>query len=159
MVETGRTRDFADWVRPHLPALQRYAARLAPRARDDLLQETLVRAWRRWSTYDESKGAPLPWLLAIMADRSRRRRDRATLPLTAWDGAVEMTTADVDLERALPRLSRRQRQAIDLYYYLDLDVETTARAMGCAPGTVRATLHQARAALRELLGDDDDRTP
>ena len=53
-------------------------------------------------------------------------------------------------------LSRRQRQAVDLHYFVGLDVTTTAEVMGCAPGTVKATLHQARGRLRELLGEDDD---
>ena len=63
---------------------------------------------------------------------------------------------DLDLERAVDGLSRRQRQAVDLHYFVGLDVATVAEVMDCAPGTVKATLHQARARLRELLGDDDD---
>ena len=63
---------------------------------------------------------------------------------------------DIDLERALDRLTDRQRSAVDLHYFVGLDVTTVAEVMGCAPGTVKATLHQARARLRELLGDDDD---
>ena len=62
----------------------------------------------------------------------------------------------LDLERALTSLTRRQRTAVDLYYFTGLDVVTVAEVMGCAPGTVKATLHQARARLRDLIGDDDD---
>jgi RNA polymerase sigma factor (sigma-70 family) len=148
---------FADWVAPSLPAVHRYAARLVGASyADDLVQEALLRAWRRRDTYDPGRGEPLPWLLAIVHDRARRHRRsrRDQLPLESSDGISELLPADLDLERALARLSARQRQAVDLYYFLDLDVETTARAMDCAPGTVRATLHQARAALRDLLGED-----
>lgn len=60
-----------------------------------------------------------------------------------------------DVERAIGRLSRRQRAAVDLYYFVDLDIATVAAVMGCAPGTVKATLHQARKRLHELMGDDD----
>jgi RNA polymerase sigma-70 factor (ECF subfamily) len=63
---------------------------------------------------------------------------------------------DIDVERAVAGLSRRQRQAVDLHYFVGLDVATVAEVMDCAPGTVKATLHQARAKLRDLLGDDDD---
>jgi DNA-directed RNA polymerase specialized sigma24 family protein len=59
-------------------------------------------------------------------------------------------------EFAARRLSGRQRIAVDLYYFVDLDVATIAEVMGWAPGTVKATLHQARARLRDLLGDADD---
>ena len=68
--------------------------------------------------------------------------------------AVPDVTLDVDLERAIVRLSGRQRTAVELYYFVGADVATCAQAMGCAEGTVRATLHQARARLRELIGED-----
>lgn len=150
--------DFADWVRPHLPALHRYAARQVGAAdADDVLQEALARAWRRRSTYDEARGAPLPWLIAIVRDRARRHRTRRRehLRLAEADRPVELRSPDHDLERAIARLPQRQREAVDLYYFVDLDVASVAVVMGCAPGTVRATLHQARTSLRTLMGDDD----
>ncbi|HEX2895758.1 MAG TPA: sigma-70 family RNA polymerase sigma factor [Marmoricola sp.] len=158
-VADGSAHDFAAWVEPHLPAMTRFAGRLVAGAdRDDLVQDALVRAWRRWPTYDAGRGAPLPWLLAIVADQGRRGRLRsrpATVPLPAHDGAVQLTPADLDLERAIAALPPRQRTAVDLYYFVDLDVATVAAVMGCAPGTVKATLSQARARLRELVGDLD----
>jgi RNA polymerase sigma-70 factor (ECF subfamily) len=98
-------------------------------------------------------------LLAIVADQARRHRTRGPRPTTLLaDDALTAgpTEPDVDLERAVARLPQRQRQAVDLYYFVGLDVASTAQTMGCAPGTVQATLHQARARLRELLGDSDD---
>lgn len=148
--------EFAAWVRPHLPAMTRLAARLAPRDRDDVVQESLVRAWRRRSTYDPSKGSELGWLLAIVADRARRGRGRArppSLPLGVADGAVLDRARDVDLERAIARLSARQRLAVDLYYFVGLDTASCAEVMRCAEGTVKATLHQARGRLRALLDE------
>ena len=71
-------------------------------------------------------------------------------------GAEAPAEPDVDLERAVQLLSRRQRTAVQLHYFVGLDVTTVAEVMGCAPGTVKATLHQARARLRSLLGEDDD---
>jgi RNA polymerase sigma factor (sigma-70 family) len=67
---------------------------------------------------------------------------------------AESVAADVDLERAVAALSSRQRLAVDLYYFVGLDVATCAQVMGCAEGTVKATLHQARGRLRALLGED-----
>jgi RNA polymerase sigma-70 factor, ECF subfamily len=163
MTERGTRDDFACWVEPHLAVMARYAARqVAPADRDDVVQEALIRAWQRWATYDESRGRPVAWLLGIVADRCRRHRSR--LSSRQQPGAVvelveqgaPFPGRDVDLERAVDGLSRRQRQAVDLFYFVGLDVATVADVMGCAPGTVKATLHQARARLRELLGDDDD---
>jgi RNA polymerase sigma-70 factor (ECF subfamily) len=157
-VADGSAHDFAAWVEPHLPAMTRFAARLVPDAdRDDLVQEALVRAWRRWPTYDAGRGAPLPWLLAIVADQGRRGRRRArpaSVPLPDDSRSVDPAPADLDLERAVAALSPRQRTAVDLYYFVDLDVATIAAVMGCAPGTVKATLSQARDRLRVLMGDD-----
>lgn len=154
----GSRDDFATWVEPYVPALNRYATRLVgPDDRDDVVQEALIRAWRRRSTFDPGKGEPLPWLLAVVADRARRHRGRRriVLRLAEHDDPVDVESPDIDLERALRTLSPRQRQAVDLYYFVGLEVAGVARVMRCAPGTVRATLHHARTALRELLGDPD----
>lgn len=160
MTERGSRADFARWVQPHLTVLGRYAARQVGSAdRDDVVQEALIRAWQRWATYDETRGTAVAWLLGILADRCRRHRtrrpDRALVELVDTRGVLQ-ATSDVDLERAIEGLSRRQRQAVDLHYFLGLDIASVADVMNCAPGTVKATLHQARARLRDLLGDDDD---
>lgn len=148
-------QDFQAWVAPHLPAMNRYAARVGGVDRDDLVQEALMRAWSRWSTFDPERGTPAGWLIAIVRDRARRRRFTPALP-TDVAQPTWMTPADLDLERAIAQLSARQKLAVDLYYFVDLDVTSIAQVMKCAPGTVKATLSQARARLRELLGDDDD---
>lgn len=148
---------FDAWVRPHLAAMQRYAARLTSVSEaEEVVQEALVRAWRRWSTYDAARGEPVVWLLALVRDRARRVRSPRRQTLLDREGAVELHPADVDLERAIRRLSARQRTAVELYYFVDLDVATVAGLMGCADGTVRATLHQARLVLRDLLEDSDE---
>jgi RNA polymerase sigma-70 factor (ECF subfamily) len=139
--------------------MARYAARqVSAPDRDDVVQEALIRAWQRWSTYDESRGAPAAWLIGILADRCRRHRIRrpAGVVVELVDQGAPAAAYDVDLEVALHRLSARQRQAVDLHYFVGLDVATVAEVMDCAPGTVKATLHQARARLRELLGGLDD---
>jgi RNA polymerase sigma-70 factor (ECF subfamily) len=160
MTERGTPADFARWVEPHLTVMARYAARqVAPSDRDDVVQEALIRAWQRWSTYDDARGAPVAWLLGILADRCRRHRTRhqsATVVELVEHGVPPTPMHDIDLERAIAGLSSRQKQAVDLHYFVGLDVATVADVMGCAPGTVKATLHQARARLRALLGDDDD---
>lgn len=63
----------AAWVRPHVPAMARLAARLAGGAdRDDIVQEALARAWVKRRQFDGAKGAPSAWLLAITADQARK---------------------------------------------------------------------------------------
>ena len=53
-------------------------------------------------------------------------------------------------------LSPRQREAIVLRYFADLALADIADAMGCAVGTVKATLHQALNAMRLELDEEDD---
>jgi RNA polymerase sigma-70 factor (ECF subfamily) len=144
---------FADWVRPHLPAMARLAARLAPAAdRDDVVQEALVRAWTKRRLYDPERGTTAGWLLAITADQAGKARRRAS---TRAQGVVAPEPAapgpDPDLADALARLPARQRLAIDCFYYADLTVAETAAVMGCAEGTVKSTRFDARARLREFL--------
>jgi len=147
---------FAEWVRPHLPAMARLAARLAVGAdRDDIVQEALARAWSKRSQYDASRGTASAWLLAITADQARKaaRRLRPGWELDDHDAPVSRPDLDarMDVDHALATLSARQRLAVDCYYFADLSVADTAAVMGCSEGTVKSTLSDARARLRTLL--------
>ena len=145
--------EFADWVRPHLAAMSRLAARFAPDAdRDDVVQEAMARAWTKRRQYDPARGQPSAWLLAITADqaaKARRRSSRA--PAGVPDRPAADEDARLDIERALTRLTTRQRQAVDCVYFVGLTVAETAAVMGCAEGTVKSTLADARTRLRTLL--------
>jgi RNA polymerase sigma-70 factor, ECF subfamily len=52
------------------------------------------------------------------------------------------------------RLPARQAEAVALFYVEDLPVRQVAEVMGCAEGTAKALLHQARRRLAEQLGAD-----
>lgn len=145
---------FAAWVRPHLPAMARLAARLAdPADRDDIVQEALVRAWTKRRLYDPDRGTAAAWLLAIVADQAgkARRRASSSARLVAVEPPPSAPGTDPDLARAIASLPTRQRLAVNCFYYADLTVAETAAVMGCAEGTVKSTLFDARARLRPLL--------
>ena len=55
------------------------------------------------------------------------------------------------LRRLLADLPERQREALVLRFFEDLSVEETAKVMGCAEGTIKATVHQALRSLKEKL--------
>jgi RNA polymerase sigma-70 factor (ECF subfamily) len=148
---------FADLVRPHWDVMAALASRLGPAGEsDDVLQDALADAWRKRSHFDAARGTARNWLLAIVADQAyktrRRRRSISVLSEVSRDiaGAV-----DLDLRDALGKLSRRQRLAIELHYYLGFPLAEVATLMDCAEGTVKSTLSDARARLRHLLGEDD----
>lgn len=93
-----------------------------------------------------------------MADQARARWRRGSarhsfpvadigdLPVT--DDGVEGT----DLRRAITALPPRQRTAIVLHHFVDLPVTEVAALMNVSAGTVKSTLHDARAALARELG-------
>ncbi|CRK56054.1 RNA polymerase sigma-70 factor, ECF subfamily [Alloactinosynnema sp. L-07] len=145
--------DFETWVRPHVPAMARLAARLAPDGdRDDVVQEALARAWAKRHQFDAARGAPSSWLLAITADQAAKARRRAAGRLRAVPAPPEAAAdPELDLDWALDRLTARQRLAVDCVYYVGLTVAETAAVMGCSDGTVKSTLSDARTKLRTLL--------
>jgi RNA polymerase sigma-70 factor (ECF subfamily) len=61
----------------------------------------------------------------------------------------------MDARRALAELPRRQREITVLFYFCDLSVQAIADELHLDAGTVKSTLHKARAALAKVLGDDD----
>lgn len=154
IVAVDAAEDFQAWVTPHLVAMSRLATRLTGAAdADDIVQESLVRAWRKRSTYDEKRGSAQSWLLAIVADRARRHRTRSKPVHELVDAAADGRdlSRSVDVERAIAALPKRQRLAVELHYLLDLDVRECAAVMKCSEGTVKSTLHDARNRLRGVL--------
>jgi DNA-directed RNA polymerase specialized sigma24 family protein len=91
---------------------------------------------------------------ALNAGASSWRRRARELPLADHDVAAP-GSPDAGLDsvvlRALRRLPPRQREVVLLRVFLDLDIETTARQLAIAPGTVRAHLSRAVTALRNEL--------
>jgi RNA polymerase sigma factor (sigma-70 family) len=145
---------FDDFVAPHLPAMWVLATRLVgPDAREDVVQEALFTAWRRFSTYDRNRGTPRTWLLVVVADKCRKhwRAARSTAQLVDVPATATDLEAHLDVSRAVGRLPRRQRLAVELFYVLDLPVAECALVMECAVGTVSSTLSDARKALRTQL--------
>jgi DNA-directed RNA polymerase specialized sigma24 family protein len=65
----------------------------------------------------------------------------------------------VDVRLALAALPRRQREAIVLRYFLDLDVREVASVMGIGEGTAKSTLARARGALASRLDDRSEPVP
>jgi RNA polymerase sigma-70 factor (ECF subfamily) len=148
---------FARFVRPHWDIMAALARRLAPRGTgDDVLQDALSDAWRKRAHYDEGRGTARNWLLAIVTDQAYkgRRRVRPAEELVDVPDAAHDTDIDVDLRAALHKLTERQRSAVTLHYYLGVPIADVAEVLGCATGTVKSTLSDARGRLRDLLGED-----
>lgn len=126
---------------------------------DDLTQEVLVRAWKRWSTYCPERGPVRPWLLAITKSLARRHRQRRSTPMLPAPAAGPDVESTVDLIRAVMTLPIRQRQAVLYHYWGGFTVDETATLMGCRPGTVKSQLSDARSRLAGRLAETIEDTP
>lgn len=147
--------EFADQVRPHLDTMRRLAARMGPKdAHDDIVQESLLRAWRYRKGFDPRRGSRATWLLTIVANEARRKSRRWRLPIEIRGSRERSEDDRLDLEDGVRRLSKRQRLAVDCVYYVGLSVAETASVMGCSIGTVKSHLSDARHQLKSYLETD-----
>ncbi len=151
-VEAAFGTDFAD-----LAALAyRVAFRLLGRRSDaeDVAQETLARAYVRWSAV---QGHAEAWVVRVstnlaLAVHRRETRDRRSTSVQRDELVAPSGAADrLDLVRLLLSLPRRQREVLALRYLGDLPERETAAALGCSVGTVKQHAHRGLATLRASM--------
>ena len=147
-----------------LPRLRRYARALAGsrEAADDLVQDTLERAWSRISQWQP--GSDLrAWLFSIMhnvrIDQMRRQAPpEASLEEDAIDLPVRATQSDQievsDLEAALAALPDEQRAVVLLVALEDMRYADVAATLDIPVGTVMSRLARGRERLRQILDHD-----
>ena len=127
---------------------------------EDATQEAFARACQRWGSVGRME-RPVAWVYVVALNEERRRWRRARRDEDAPVVAVQVpdhasgVLASVRLREALATLTPRQRAAVLLRHSADLSIGDIAGALGCAEGTVKATLHQALGRLRIELEDDD----
>jgi RNA polymerase sigma-70 factor (ECF subfamily) len=149
-----------------IPRLRRYAVALTGNreAADDLIQDTLERAWRKRALW--KPGTDLrAWLFTVMhnvyvnvtraarpaesLDEQESDSGRAeTLPSVA---SAESAVVLSELRAALGRLSDEHRQVILLVGLEQMSYAETAAILGIPPGTVMSRLARGRDQLRQLL--------
>lgn len=129
-------------------------------AAEEVVQDTLVRAWRSADRYDETRGPVAAWLFAIarnlVIDRARRRAARPDeVELAAavpdGDGELERMLETWQVAEALAGLSSAHRDAIVACHYRGDTIAQAADALGVPPGTVKSRLYYGLRALRLRL--------
>jgi RNA polymerase sigma-70 factor (ECF subfamily) len=145
-----------------IPNLRAFAVSLCgnPDRADDLVQETLVKAWSNLSSFAEGTNLAA-WLFTILrniyySEYRKRRREVADS-----DGAIaaRLATAPaqsghmdfLDFRAALQKLPADQREALILIGASGLSYEEAAGVCNCAVGTMKSRVNRARNRLVELL--------
>ena len=163
----SRDADFDRYVVPEIPALRRRARGLtgAFHDADDLLQETLMRAYRGIGTFDGRH--PRAWLFTIMRHAwINENRKLKPIPVldpeligisqppkaSTWgkpEDALAHKIMDPRVEAALDHLPSYHRAVVEAVTLKGLSCRDAADALAIPLGTVLSRLHRARAALRE----------
>ncbi len=145
-----------------IPSLRAFAISLCGNVdgADDLVQETLVKAWGNIGSFTEGSNMAA-WLFTILRNvfysQYRKRRREVDDP----DGhyASKLASAPdqhshmefMDLKAALQKLPADQREALILVGASGLSYEDAASICGCAIGTMKSRVNRARGRLAELL--------
>lgn len=147
----------------HAGALWAFALRLTGGDRataEDVVQETLLRAWRTADVLDAPDRERRAWLFTvarrIVIDRWRSGRTRHEL--SAAEVPEEPTADETDavlqswlVADALQRLSPDHRRVLVECFYRGRSVSEAARALSVPEGTVKSRTHYALKALRLAL--------
>lgn len=143
-----------------IPRLRRYARALVDdrASADDLVQDTLERAWAKLHLY--RRGTDLrAWMFTVMHNVFVNQL-RASRPGVQLEDdmpelsrpARELESLELrDLDRAIRRLPPEQREVLLLVVLEDMSYDEAARTLGIPIGTVMSRLARAREKLRSML--------
>lgn len=158
---------------PYLDSLYRYGLRLCgdPVQAEDLVQETMVKAFRSWERYAIGTNIRA-WLFTIMRNTlisqyRRRRKHAESVDISEVDGFIVFDAiynpspserffdrlVDEEVTGAIDSLSADYREIVVLADVEDLTYEEIAEVVGIPIGTVKSRLHRARRMLQRKLYD------
>jgi RNA polymerase sigma-70 factor (ECF subfamily) len=162
----GEESAFTALVIKYREAVYRLARRMLGNHEDaaDATQEVFIRAYRALARFD-GRSKLSTWLYRVTINLCLDVRGRSTrAPLLEDPGAAGDGPSGPDPEdeaagretgrlvrRAIAALPPRQRAMVALRLYHDLPYQDIARIMGCAEGTVKATMFAALRKLRRAL--------
>jgi RNA polymerase sigma-70 factor (ECF subfamily) len=163
--QAGDESAFAELHRQYSPRIRRYVvAFLGPDAAEDALQEVWLTVFRRIREVT-NPGGFRAWLFrtarhraidSLRAEKRRSRLAREAFAEIVHDSTNSREFAGSDAEsltQALATLSPDHREVIQLRFFEDLTYADIASITACALGTVRSRIHNAKARLREALGE------
>lgn len=152
--------DFERLVDAEARRLYRLALAIVddPAEAEDAVQETMVIAWRRWSSLQDMSNTSA-WLTRVCVREcihQRRLLRRRTGSPSFEERPFQFSDLGerlMDLHRAYQHLSARQRAMVTLHHHDGFTIDECAAFLGCRPGTARSHLGRAMAKLRKELTD------
>ena len=130
----------------------------------ELAQETFLVAYRDWDRISRLDN-PRAWVRKVAMNQRgsflraylrQQARERASV-VEYEDDTIKLADDHAEVWQAIRTLPPSQAQVIALHYYEDYSVAQIAAALGRAPGTIKAQLHQGRRKLARRLGTGPDR--
>lgn len=135
--------------------------------REDLAQETFLRAYRNIDRFDPEKGAAFPtWLMTIARNLALNERAKAGLRKERSGGLREEEHKRIEqgpqeileqrrlksrVQEALSRLPEKFHTAVVLSYFDELSLEEIARIEKCPAGTIKSRVFRGKQILRQML--------
>jgi RNA polymerase sigma-70 factor (sigma-E family) len=131
-------------------------------AAEDVVQEAFCGLYRRWHTLSDTgkalsyvRSSVINGCRSVLRRRTGRQAHLADDPLgESAESAVLVSEEHQQVLSAIRRLPDRQREALVLRFYLDLDEGEIASSMRISRGTVKSTTSRALAALGRILGEE-----
>jgi RNA polymerase sigma-70 factor (ECF subfamily) len=148
----------------HGPALEGWAySRFSDRQMaEEVVQETVLAAWRKYHQYDPGRGTERAWMFGIARNvaATRHRRSQRHLRAVPTDPVADTGIDDAELARlaersliadAIRALSPDHRDVVAAAYWEGLSTHEIAARLGIPDGTVKSRLHYAMRILRAHL--------
>jgi RNA polymerase sigma factor (sigma-70 family) len=167
--QTGDQRAFQLLVETHHALVWRTARALVgdATAAEEVEQEAWLDVWRGLPTFQADRPFR-PWLLTVVANRSRKHARRHVVvsePLDEFALGIDVGASDglaqalkrerrQELARAVASLPAEQFRVLALRYFADLDLTEIGAVTDAPLGTVKSRLHRALGALRERLSQE-----
>lgn len=169
-IRDGDVKAFEDLINVHKERVFNYCLRMAGNYHlaEELAQEVFVRVYRNIAGYDWRKAALSTWIYTISHNtclnylRNSKKDQHQAFAETYMDkypSAEDQYLVIEDRERmirALNALLLEEKELVLMKDYLGLKYREVGQITGVPAGTVKSRLHQVRAKVRKLLGDDDE---
>ncbi len=132
----------------------------------DVVQETMLRAWRNPQVLEQASGSARGWLFTVArrividdwrTARSRRERVSAEVPERSVADATDHSVDRQLMSAALRMLSVEHRAVLYECYFRGSTIAEAAAALGIPAGTVKSRTHYALRALRLALDEIGER--